>query len=1039
MNANPSPHPTDETLHAYGLGKLDDVSAEAVNAHLESCDPCRRRTAQMSSDSFLGRLQAGQKPDGSNSGLGPPVKPRGDGSAASLPEGTLPPGLAEHPDYDVIRELGRGGMGVVYLAKNRLLGRDEVLKVMARHMMERPSVLERFLREIRAVARLRHPNIVAAYHAFRIDKSLVFAMEYVEGFDLSQMVKARGPLPVAHACLFAHQAALGLQHACDEGMVHRDIKPGNLMVTRRGNKGLLKILDFGLSKAAREGEIDSGLTHQGQMLGTPDFIAPEQSMDAQSADIRADVYSLGCTLYCLLTGAPPFRGTSLAQILQAHQSTDAKMLNFVRPEVPEELAAIVAKMMAKEPSRRYRTPSEVSDALAPFFKKGGVTLKPPKAEVSGIPAMDTSGVAPKAKATPVPVVSSTTTAPPPGKLSDAHRPEAMWSSLIDFREPEPTVDDDAIPDSEVASRPIWVWPAVAAGVLLCGFALAWAAGFLKPGESVASQSSQTNDDGTPNLPASESERNRTHTGQLPNPSGEPSPQPKSIPPLLGKDLQGSPVFNGKNFEGWEGRSFGQPIDPSRIYRIEAGELVFNGTNGGIRLAKTFETFSFTFDYLIPNDGRDGRLQGDVSQPTVAMGQADELPIRYKGVNYPVGALRFILGDCKHISTQENMQTGDILPTMFKDPDKEVFICRRKVGAQRPSGSWNSVEVRVQNRIARFILNGLEVNRVEADRSFPSYLALGSFGTDIRFRNIRLLQLAANADGYAALSVGDTLQPGTVWIGERSYRKGAWAGGTVTYELHIRERIGAKFIGHKFDCGPRANRCEITGEVHGSEITWVEKDDREGVTSVFNMRGALVEDTIKIGFTGAWSNGAFVEGDAKLTLQKIGNGGPPTVTLEPTSALGTRPSMPTASAIPTNDGGTKVSAMAGKLSGLLTPGSIWVGRRTYINGAWAGGTSTSELHVEERMGLKFTGYVFHDGEGRNRGEVEGEVNGDTLTWRERVPARDSGYVLTGAATLREQTPQPTLQNTFRAVSSQRFITEGDGQWTRTVPASTVPAK
>ena len=154
-------------------------------------------------------------------------------------------------------------MGVVYLAHNTLMGRDEVLKVMGRQIMERPGVLDRFLREIRAVARLRHPNIVTAYHASRLGESIVFAMEYVEGLDLSKMVKAQGPLPVAHACYFVYQAALGLQHAHEEGLVHRDIKPGNLMLARKGDKATVKILDFGLAKATREEKVDGGADPRG--------------------------------------------------------------------------------------------------------------------------------------------------------------------------------------------------------------------------------------------------------------------------------------------------------------------------------------------------------------------------------------------------------------------------------------------------------------------------------------------------------------------------------------------------------------------------------------------------------------------------------------------------------------------------------------------------------------------------------------------------------------------------------------------------------
>ena len=259
-------------------------------------------------------------------------------------------------------------MGVVYLAHNKLMGRDEVLKVMGRHIMERPVALERFLREIQAVARLRHPNIVTAYHATRFGESIVFAMEYVAGYDLSRLVKGHGPLPIREACYFAHQAALGLQHAHEEGLVHRDIKPGNLMLSRKGDKPTVKVLDFGLAKATREEKVDSRLTSEGQALGTPDFIAPEQIRDAMSADIRADIYSLGGTLYYLLSGRPPFQADSVYDIYQAHIAQAAALLNFVRPEIPAELASLVAKMLAKDPRRRFQQPKNVSQALAPFFK-----------------------------------------------------------------------------------------------------------------------------------------------------------------------------------------------------------------------------------------------------------------------------------------------------------------------------------------------------------------------------------------------------------------------------------------------------------------------------------------------------------------------------------------------------------------------------------------------------------------------------------------------------------------------------------------------
>jgi len=267
-------------------------------------------------------------------------------------------------------------------------------------------------------------------------------MEYVDGLDLAKMVKARGPLPVANASNYAHQAALGLQHAHEHGMVHRDIKPGNLMLARQGNRAVVKVLDFGLAKVTREVPADGALTHEGQMLGTPDFIAPEQISDARNADIRADIYSLGCSLYYLLTGGPPFQGTSLYDILQAHHSRDALPLNLARPEVPVELAALVGKMMAKEPERRFQTPAEVAKALTPFFKKGTVASVGVKPDISqvGQPEAERG----RASAAPVPTRPGTEIAPAPApaarKPSEPTRPGSILEGLIDLRQEDPLFD-----------------------------------------------------------------------------------------------------------------------------------------------------------------------------------------------------------------------------------------------------------------------------------------------------------------------------------------------------------------------------------------------------------------------------------------------------------------------------------------------------------------------------------------------------------------------------------------------------------------------
>jgi serine/threonine protein kinase len=389
MEAHPA-HPSAGSLRAFGLGQLDETASAALMDHLDSCAECQKEVASLSGDTFLDRLRqahhrymtpppapapgpaaaAGQAPPAS-----PPRRPL-EGQARHAGVQGVPPELIDHPQYQIISELGRGGMGVVYLARNKLMDRLEVLKVVSKTLLGRQEAAERFQREIRSAAKLSHTNIVTAYSALQIGDLLVFGMEYVKGEDLAKVVKKNGPAPVPFACYYAQQAALGLQHAFEKGMVHRDIKPQNLILAREGKRHLVKILDFGLAKVTSEKGGDFDLTGAGKMLGTPDFIAPEQSLNAVGADIRADLYSLGCTLYYLLTGAPPFKARSLYELVEAHLALPARPLNEIRKDVPVALAEVVAKMMAKDPAKRYQRPIEVAQALAPFVKAGAQPAQP---------------------------------------------------------------------------------------------------------------------------------------------------------------------------------------------------------------------------------------------------------------------------------------------------------------------------------------------------------------------------------------------------------------------------------------------------------------------------------------------------------------------------------------------------------------------------------------------------------------------------------------------------------------------------------------
>jgi WD40 repeat protein len=294
------------------------------------------------------------------------------------------------PGYQLLEELGRGGMGVVYKALQLSLQRIVAIKVLHCNLAASPAALERIRHEAQVTARLSHPHIVTVYDAREVGDRFFFALEYVPGIDLQRLVERSGPLPVAVACEYIRQAALGLQHAHEHGLVHRDIKPSNLMVcggtfptcqekgtleTCRHAPGAqrtthqVKLLDLGLARQVvplTAGKTPGGLTHIGAFMGTPDFISPEQADDPRNADRRSDLYSLGCTLYYLLTGSVPFKGRTTLEKLLKHRIEEPDPLSKYCPQAPRAVVTIVHKLMAKAPEDRFQTAAELAQALAPF-------------------------------------------------------------------------------------------------------------------------------------------------------------------------------------------------------------------------------------------------------------------------------------------------------------------------------------------------------------------------------------------------------------------------------------------------------------------------------------------------------------------------------------------------------------------------------------------------------------------------------------------------------------------------------------------------
>jgi serine/threonine-protein kinase len=270
--------------------------------------------------------------------------------------------------YVLLQRIGEGGMGQVFKAWHRHLDRVVALKIIRKDKLDNPETVRRFQREIEVAARLTHPNIVSAYDAGEWGRSSYIAFEYVEGTDLAKLVKECGPLPIAQACDFLRQAALGLQHALERGFVHRDIKPSNLLLSHThadspGGFGILKILDMGLARIQGPVNPSQELTQFQATLGTPDYISPEQARDARSADIRSDLYSLGCTFYFLLTGKVPYPDAAPMEKLLKHWMEEPVPVEQRRPEVSPELADILRKLMAKRPEDRFQAPIEVVAAL----------------------------------------------------------------------------------------------------------------------------------------------------------------------------------------------------------------------------------------------------------------------------------------------------------------------------------------------------------------------------------------------------------------------------------------------------------------------------------------------------------------------------------------------------------------------------------------------------------------------------------------------------------------------------------------------------
>lgn len=429
-------HPSPDTLKAYLQGRLPLDEASRLDRHIESCESCGRALEKVGSDTFCELLRQTE----TQIQVDPaPFAP------STLPSG-LPAALLNHPRYEIGECLGRGGMGVVYRARHRMMHRDVALKLIRPDLLTAPEAVERFRREVRLAAKLSHPHIVAAYDAEEIDGAHVLVMEFVEGKTLDAIVQKRGALPVAAACTLARQVALGLDHAHARSMIHRDIKPLNLMLV---DKSKVKILDFGLARWQGGSDAPESSTKEGQILGTMMYAAPEQRQSAATVTARADQYSLGATLRYLLTA----------------ELSDGK--REWPQAIPQGVRELVDRLMAPSPDDRFPNMKAVADALAPWTGRRTANDDAPPSRgvrpwvagailvVTALIGIGVILIARGGKADPTPPTGSTPSTVPNTR-------EQEWRSLLNFN----PADHAVVGDWRMVNGELHVAPARGARIAL---------------------------------------------------------------------------------------------------------------------------------------------------------------------------------------------------------------------------------------------------------------------------------------------------------------------------------------------------------------------------------------------------------------------------------------------------------------------------------------------------------------------------------------------------------------------------------------------
>lgn len=355
-------HPPRADLAAFAVGQLDELRSSVVEKHLEQCEQCGVVVSEAPGDRFVHRLieaerQYAGRPERSMAAH----KSEKENDGLTLDPRRLPAELRDHPRYEIHEILATGGMSTVYLGRHKVTKSLVAIKTIKQGSRAHAEPISRLLREARMAAQLRHENVARVLDAGKLGEHVFLAMEYIRGETLAEWVTTRGPLSVDQACRVTRQIAVGLQHACDHGIVHRDIKPQNVMIT--SESGTARILDFGLGRLLDEQRHRSRITRESQILGTPQYMAPEQAANSKVADTRSDIYSLGCTLYFALIGRPPFEASNAVELFAKHAREAPPSLRSRRRDAPAWLVNLLTRMLSKDPQARPQTPDEIVEEV----------------------------------------------------------------------------------------------------------------------------------------------------------------------------------------------------------------------------------------------------------------------------------------------------------------------------------------------------------------------------------------------------------------------------------------------------------------------------------------------------------------------------------------------------------------------------------------------------------------------------------------------------------------------------------------------------